>query len=376
MPIVNNISNNPNGGGGSASQVVTHIPGHCTGLEITVNGENTADVTVNVKITDSEDVEWGGTKIVAKEGSLPEDENDGIVLIDNVIKNKYKETPTEELSLISQSEDTKTSDWYFTPFPYSTGLAVNKIKSGYVKKSISVIEVTPSFANASWAKIKELSDKGTASQVFNIGDTKSFIYDGQETSVYIDGISDKYNKIVCVFTDLLPNPENHPFLSDSINNYRVMSPHHQYMETAILPKIKEVLGFDPKPFYILPSNGSMMEYGKEQVNLSIPGKIYNTSNNGTNDYIIYDNVGVLNTNTRDNRKRLIGDSTGAYQNYMILSPTKNDRTEYEWGYVKGSEEQTTPRDSKYPNGYYKTSAVGDNENLYGIGLPYGVIFMV
>ena len=68
------------------------------------------DTIVNSKVVAS----WGGTLIVKKEGSYPEDEKDGEVVVDNTIAQQYKKTPYIDEN-VENPENT-----YYKAFPYST----------------------------------------------------------------------------------------------------------------------------------------------------------------------------------------------------------------------------------------------------------------
>lgn len=63
---------------------------------------------------------WKGTKLVRKDGSFPENESDGVVLIDNQERNKYVDIPFELTGL------TNGVTYYFALFPYSDQGVVNK----------------------------------------------------------------------------------------------------------------------------------------------------------------------------------------------------------------------------------------------------------
>ena len=60
---------------------------------------------------------WGGTKIVRKEGSYPTDHLDGVVVCDNLIRNKYA------VSGFVDTVDDESKEYYYRAFPYS----VNKV---------------------------------------------------------------------------------------------------------------------------------------------------------------------------------------------------------------------------------------------------------
>ena len=62
---------------------------------------------------------WKGTKLVQKVGSYPENAKDGILLVDNQIKDKYKDSGFEIPGLVNGQT------YYFALFPYSDTGSVN-----------------------------------------------------------------------------------------------------------------------------------------------------------------------------------------------------------------------------------------------------------
>ena len=70
---------------------------------------------------------WRGTKLVQKVGSYPEKVNDGILLLDNQEKDKYKETPFEVNNLVNGQT------YYFALFPYGDKKSVNLSHSNRLK---------------------------------------------------------------------------------------------------------------------------------------------------------------------------------------------------------------------------------------------------
>ncbi|MBS6062648.1 MAG: hypothetical protein KH972_02130 [Peptostreptococcaceae bacterium] len=62
---------------------------------------------------------WKGTKLVQKVGSYPENAKDGILLVDNQIKDKYKDSGFEIPNLVNGQT------YYFALFPYSDTGSVN-----------------------------------------------------------------------------------------------------------------------------------------------------------------------------------------------------------------------------------------------------------
>ncbi len=75
--------------------------------KVTISWKDPDDVVINDIIF----AEWKSTRLIMKEGDYPRDENDGIILIDNIVKNKYAETGYT----VNNLENGKT--YYFALFP-------------------------------------------------------------------------------------------------------------------------------------------------------------------------------------------------------------------------------------------------------------------
>ncbi|MBS5822396.1 MAG: phage tail protein [Clostridium argentinense] len=65
-------------------------------------------------------VQWAGTKVVRKVGSYPVDEKDGVLVLDNTERNKYKDVGFKDTGLVNGTT------YYYGFFPYSTERAVNR----------------------------------------------------------------------------------------------------------------------------------------------------------------------------------------------------------------------------------------------------------
>lgn len=57
---------------------------------------------------------WGGTRIVRKEGSYPQHENDGTVVVDSIVRDQYELTPYIDQNV------TSGKTYYYAAFPYTT----------------------------------------------------------------------------------------------------------------------------------------------------------------------------------------------------------------------------------------------------------------
>lgn len=63
---------------------------------------------------DNDVVRWGTTRLIYKQGGFPANENDGIVLVDNHVRNQYQTTPFT-FDMLAES------DYYFALFTQTTG---------------------------------------------------------------------------------------------------------------------------------------------------------------------------------------------------------------------------------------------------------------
>lgn len=70
------------------------------------------DSSVTVTWTDTDDADWAGTVIVAKQDSYPTDADDGIVIVDSKVRDQYA---TEGYTKTDMAE----GFWFFQAFPYS-----------------------------------------------------------------------------------------------------------------------------------------------------------------------------------------------------------------------------------------------------------------
>ena len=106
------------GGGGTSGNGLP--PSICKNLRIKING-----TSVKLNWQDPNDTildrqylcSWAGTKIVKKLGAFPENEDDGILVVDNTTHNQYLKTAYEDTIVLGE-------DWKYVAFPYSTNEVV------------------------------------------------------------------------------------------------------------------------------------------------------------------------------------------------------------------------------------------------------------
>lgn len=114
--INNGVLSSPSGGGGME-------PLNVTGINIESN-----DKTLIIKWKDPDDrvisgqtvSKWKGTKLVYKADSYPKNESDGILAVDNTIRNQYEDNGFIISGL------TNGTTYYFQLFPYSDTMVYNK----------------------------------------------------------------------------------------------------------------------------------------------------------------------------------------------------------------------------------------------------------
>ena len=124
---------------------------------------------VSIKWTDPDDttyenytfIKWKGTILVRKKDSAPSNMNDGVVLINSIIKNQYKDTAYEDNNL----ED---GNYYYRFFVYSEDKVYND--SSNMIYNTNVMNVDPVFGNNSWEQIANASESDNIPSTWKVGD--------------------------------------------------------------------------------------------------------------------------------------------------------------------------------------------------------------
>lgn len=111
------------GGSGNAPSNVVNPKIKVGNKKLSISWGDPGDTIVNGQTIST----WRGTKLVQKVGSYPEKVNDGILLLDNQEKDKYKETPFEVNNLVNGQT------YYFALFPYGDKKSVNLSHSNRLK---------------------------------------------------------------------------------------------------------------------------------------------------------------------------------------------------------------------------------------------------
>ena len=111
------------GGSGNAPSNVVNPKIKVGNQKLSISWGDPGDTIVNGQTIST----WRGTKLVQKVGSYPEKVNDGVLLLDNQEKDKYKETPFEIPNLVNGQT------YYFALFPYGDKKSVNLSHSNRLK---------------------------------------------------------------------------------------------------------------------------------------------------------------------------------------------------------------------------------------------------
>ena len=158
------VRNNPSAGvGGSTSKGFP--PGDISNIQHTVN-----DSKVLIKWTDPEDTivdevvfaKWKGTILVRNSGHYPNNIKDGDIVIDNTIRNKYKDIWYEDDNIINNRV------YYYRFFPYSEDKVYNDSSNLIFKDK--PVSFAPTLADNTWEQIAAASESGNIPSTWKVGD--------------------------------------------------------------------------------------------------------------------------------------------------------------------------------------------------------------
>lgn len=108
--------------------------------------------------------QWAGTKVMRKEGSYSEDENDGTLVVDSTVRDQYITEGFQDTDVLPDVE------YHYTLFPYTEKNVYTK--SDLNKVSGSLKPYDPVLANNTWEQIDQASREGVAKELWNPGDEK------------------------------------------------------------------------------------------------------------------------------------------------------------------------------------------------------------
>lgn len=120
-----NVSSGGIGGQGVAPQPISNIAILNDNKKVTLKWTDPQDTIIDGQTI----CVWSGTKVVANTDHYPTKPNDGILWIDNTVRNQYQTTGFEKTGLINNTT------YYLSFFPYSNKKVVNTNLEGQVAKA-------------------------------------------------------------------------------------------------------------------------------------------------------------------------------------------------------------------------------------------------
>lgn len=159
--ILRNISNNSS----SSANNDGFPPG-----DVEIIRYNEMDSKVQILWSDPEDTYvdsavfsvWAGTILVRNDDHFPVNIKDGIIVIDNKERNKYKETYFEDTGL------TNGHTYYYRFFTYNPNGVYNN--SGDLVFKATPYTISPVLENNSWETIIDVANAGSGQDYWNVGD--------------------------------------------------------------------------------------------------------------------------------------------------------------------------------------------------------------
>ena len=158
----------PSGGGASITPKPTVNPKiKNDNMQVIITWEDPTDVVYDGATLSK----WAGTKLVMKESGYPTSPDDGILLVDNTVRDTYKENGFIKTNL------TNDSLYYFTLFPYSTDGVYNYDSGNRLLGEPTELKIV-TFADGTDEEIIAMiqahyDDKINISDYWAVGDTRS-----------------------------------------------------------------------------------------------------------------------------------------------------------------------------------------------------------
>lgn len=110
--------------------------------------------------------EWGGTKVVRKEGSSPESVTDGTLVVDSTVKDQYAVEGLQDTDVVEDSQ------YNYALFPYTTKNVYTMSDKNRVNGMLAEYPYDKILANNTWSEISEASQMGIAKNIWKLGDAK------------------------------------------------------------------------------------------------------------------------------------------------------------------------------------------------------------
>ena len=192
----------------------------------TPEGEQTEDTDQLVSV-------WSYTKVIRKEGSLPTNPDDGVIILTSTVYNQYESTVYHDVSV----ENGKS--YYYSVYAYNTdGAYSDPATSGEVVPYMYDSVLT----NNTWKDINDACTLGIHESFWEIGDVKndpngvSGIVDFIIIGFNLDDISDGSGKAAITFRTNQPLPDEIYWKSNNYqDNYIESTPRAMIRSGTYLP---------------------------------------------------------------------------------------------------------------------------------------------
>ena len=256
--------------------------------------------------------QWAGTIVVRKENEAPKHENDGVVLIDNKTRDKYKDVPFTDTNV----ESGKT--YYYGIFPYTAEGIFNYSADNLARVYVTLIP--PVFADASWDIIAYACQNNCVPETWEVGDEKDLTLIGSESQTitmqiwgknldtYTDGsgkapltIGSKH-----VLKKRLPFPTDAYRYSETSNSYYLNTTVFNCLPDEVKNNIREVNKWEAGTLSNM-GDAILRIFAPSATELNIPKTSYYGNNWGTDNGFVY----PIFTNDNSRLKTAYGESNGS-----------------------------------------------------------------
>lgn len=128
---------------------------------------------------------WNGTLLIRKVGGYPQNELDGIKIIDSKIRNAYKNTAYIDNNIVAGTV------YYYRFFPYTIENKFDYSSYNVIQCVPTSIELNPVFSENSWDNIVYACETHTVPETWAYADIKEIPINGNEHSNMFFGICGK-----------------------------------------------------------------------------------------------------------------------------------------------------------------------------------------
>lgn len=188
--------------------------------------------------------EWAGTKVVRKEGSSPENVDDGILIADSTVRNQYALEGLQDTDVV---EDTQ---YNYALFPYTAKNVYTMSDANRASGSLQALVYEPILADNTWEQISAVSKTGKAREIWNLGDEKDgYMIIGFDHDDLSDGsgkagitffLADTKFVTMNLSSVWAPNGNTYIAYPDTTINQKLESEYENYLPDGVKKEIVQV----------------------------------------------------------------------------------------------------------------------------------------